>query len=245
MFFNLPDRIFFETEILRKVIQQNTYDWDGYFQLTSNDSTLQIDYTDNDVDDTNYIILVPTNRSNRTPTVNVEMTSDSNGSNVIQSYNRDINLIFEDNLTWQKTYFPDPKHFQWKLSNGDVNPDFKLNITKFITNPLWRVGSLGWRGYQCIGLKIKGMAVVELPIDNFVPDGVTTWDYAVVRGHRLDDGTTLTYKDENGIIKPITFTFANREIEFILKPSESIYYFGQDDGNYRGFGITDIQFYSE
>lgn len=244
MFLNLPDRIFFEKEISRKVIQQNTFNWDGYFHLTSNDPNLHLDYTDHDIDDVNYIILYPSDRTNRTSTINVSLTSDSNGSNVIQSYSHSVDLIFEDNLTWKYTYYPEPKHFQWKLPNGDINQDFKLHVTKFITEPRWRVDSLGWRGYQCIGLSLKGTVVVEIPINKFIPNNIS-WDYAIVRGHRLGNGTTLGYKNTDGIVKPITFTFANREIEIILKPNESIYYYGIDDVDYSGFGITSIQFFSE
>ena len=245
MFLNLPDRIFFEKEITRKILQQNNHDWGWYFWITTNDTGLNINWTDNNIGNANYIILEPLDRTNRNITFDIKITSDPGGTNTMYSYIQESEMVFEENLTWVDTYYPSPKHFRWKLSDGSDNPDFKLNdIPLTSNNPNWNVDRNEWRGYQCIGTRIWTYAsVIEIPIDNFIPDTITSWNYAILRGHWLDHNTNLLYKYQDGTIKPISWAHSNHEFEFVMKPGESLLYTCYNDGYGRGFGITYIQIF--
>lgn len=233
MYLHLPDIVFFEKEIDRKVLQQNACYWDGYYQLISNDRSLEIGITNNKLNDTNYIVLYPKKRENKTYNVTVNILYGDEWNKIV-TYNHDIKLLFEEKLTWVGTYYPEPKHFQYGSN------ECKVNIINYSSDIQWDISALRWRGFQCIGLKLTDSnAVVEIPIDKFAPQ--QNWKYAVIRGHRLDKGTTLMHKTSENITRPITFTYANREIEIVLRPNESIYYYGNDGSS--GFGLTYIQFF--
>jgi len=237
MFLNLPDRIFFEKEITRKIIRQNDHDWSWYFHITTNDEGLYVTWTGNNMNNTNYIILEPSDRTNRTVTFNVNITSDSEGNDIKFQYQQEVELIFEENLTWVDTYYPDPNHFNW---NSD---EFKLNVIPLTSNnPSWDVDRTEWRGYQCIGMRIwANPTAIEIPINNFAPQN--DWNYAIVYGHWLDRGTNLLVKKEDGTIKPISWTSGNQEFELVLKPNECILYTCDYSSYGRGFGITYIWFF--
>jgi len=261
MFLNLPDRVFFEKEMLRKALQQNPYDfgWTWYYEIISKDSTLEIHWTGNCITETNFIMLHPrgdAGRENKTVTLDVRILdgpSDDEDTSVIYSYSHDLELYFEERCAHVATYHPSPRHFVWKepyfsarkpSEFWKVNPDFKLVIHPMTENdPSWDTVCTEWSGFLTVGLYAShAPAVIEVPIDKFAPD--EEWDFAVVYGHRLGGETLLAYGKQNNI-RPVSVIYPQREYEIVLEPGESIWYSCTGDSTKRGFGITYIQFYKK
>jgi len=235
MFLNIPDRIFFESETYSKMIQQNEGGLDWTFELNKNSSDhINLWVSDNKLNKTNYITISTDTKTDRNITIGVKLKQ--NGT-IMYNYHHEIELLFENNATNVGLYYPKLKHFK----KGDT--DFKLNITNYgNSTPVCNVAMNNWDGFQSVGMVFSGNALVEMSINDFAPD--TTWSYAVVRGHKLGSGTNLIHRTIDNVVKPITFTHNDREIEVIMKPTEKLFY-THNNTNPGGFGITSIQFYNK
>jgi len=234
MFLHLPDRIFFESEIRRRLIQQNKGGWDWTFDLIPNDQTLKVSVTGNKINQFNYISIGTDDRTNRKSSITVKLKSEGK---VLYTYEHELDLIFEENLSLVDTYYPQLRHFEYGSTN------FKLNLIKLSDKePSVKIDMSNWCGMQSIGLAVKDQpTTIEIPIDNFT--NKNEWKYAVLWGHWIGDGATLVYRNVNKAVKPITYTYKYREIEVVLKPNESLFYHVKGSNTYSGFGITSIRFY--
>jgi len=262
MFLHLPERVFFETEMKRKALQQNAYNfgWTWYYTIESQDHTLQVHYTGNAITSTNYIMLQPTRFDNRFVNLNIKILNepiyDPTDTHVVYSYTHKLELIFEQQCTHVYTYYPHPSHFWYKRFNWSAdhkdelwvdNDKFKLKIFPMLDKyPGTDVQHNEWSGFLGIGMVAGGApAVIQIPMENFILDEdgnpMGEWDFAVVRGHWLGGETMLSYGSRDDI-KPVSMTIPKREFEVVVKPGESLWYSSLSGGS-RGFAITYIQFY--
>jgi len=233
MIIHLPDRIFFDQESYRVLIQQNKCGWNWKFHVIPLDNTVNVTTTGDRLNTFNYISIGTYTRENRTIKLKIQL-KDKN--TVLHTYEYPIQLLFEEKLTFVDMYIPQLEHFK------PNNQHFKLKIIPLTnTNPETKVELSNWNGMQSIGLAVKGQPTsVEIPINNFTNK---TWNYAVLSGHWIGEGSTLVQKNECGGTKPVTYTYKGREIEIVLKKNESLYYFVKGNNTFSGFGITCIRFF--